>query len=59
VRIFYLVLSLLSAAMAALFLAAIARYDFGMTCAAIRTDALSAAGLLFAAVVAGTLFKRR
>jgi hypothetical protein len=52
----YPLLVLLSATLAALFLAA--RYDLGMSSEVIRAVALGMAGFLFAAVVLVTLFKR-
>jgi hypothetical protein len=57
--LFYPLLVLLSATLAALFLAAIARYDLGMSREAIRAAALGVAGFLFAAVVLVRFFKRR
>jgi hypothetical protein len=58
-RATYLLLSFLTALLTALLLAAIARYDIGMSRDEIRTDALSVAGFLFAAMVLIALFKRR
>jgi hypothetical protein len=55
----YLLLSFLTAMLTALLLAAIARYDMGMSREAIRIVALSVAGFIFAAVVVVVLFKRR
>jgi hypothetical protein len=43
----------------ALLLGLIARDDMGMSVDAIRTDALSAAGLIFAAVSFGFLLRRK
>jgi hypothetical protein len=37
----------------------VARYDMGMTGAAVRTGALSAAGLVVAVIAAGAMLKRR
>jgi hypothetical protein len=49
-----------SAAMAtALLLGLIARDDVGMSADMIRTDALSAAGLIFVAVATGSLLRRK
>jgi hypothetical protein len=56
----YLSLAFLTAApLTAVFLAAFARYDMGMSRAAIRVDALSAAGVIFAAIAAVSLLKRK
>jgi membrane associated rhomboid family serine protease len=54
----YLLLILFSATLAALFVAAIARYDMGMSREAIRAGALGVAGFLFTALVLVALFKR-
>jgi hypothetical protein len=56
-RVPYLLLSFLTAILVALFLAAFARYDLGMTREAIRIDALVVAGCLFAAIVVVALFR--
>jgi hypothetical protein len=55
----YPLLVLLSATLAALFLAAIAHYDLGMSREEIRVVALGVAGFLFAALVLVRLLKRR
>jgi hypothetical protein len=56
----YLSLAFLTAApLTAVFLAGFARYDLGMSRVAIRVDALSAAGLIFAAVAAISLIMRK
>jgi hypothetical protein len=54
-----LLLSLGIAAAAALLLALIARDDVGMPADMVRIDALSAAGLIFAAVAGSSLLKRK
>jgi len=56
--LFYALLILLTAALAALFLAAIAHYDMGMSREAIRAAALGMAGFLSAVVVLVAVFKR-
>jgi hypothetical protein len=56
--VFFPILSLAAAAMMALLLGAVAQ-NAGMTADAVCTDALSAAGFLFAAVAAGSLLKRK
>jgi hypothetical protein len=58
-RLPYHLLALLTAILAALFIATIAHYDMGVSREAIRIVALSVAGFIFAAVVAVALFKRR
>jgi hypothetical protein len=58
-RAFDLVLSLVAAAMVALLLLGVGARDADMTTDAVCTDALGAAGLLFAAVAAGSLLKRQ
>ena len=55
----YLVTCLTTATATALMLAAVARNQTGMSLDAIRTVALSAAGLIFAAVSFGALRGRR
>jgi hypothetical protein len=57
-RAFDLVLSLVVAAMMASLLGVFAQ-DAGMTGEEVRVNALSVAGLLFAAVAASSLLKRR
>jgi H+/gluconate symporter-like permease len=52
-------LSLTAAVATALLLGLIARDDIGIPADTIRTDALSVAGLIFAAVSFGTLLGRR
>jgi len=52
-------LSLLAAVATALLLGLIAHVDMGMPIDAIRVDALSAAGFIFAAVSMATLLGRR
>ena len=54
-----LILSLIAAAVTAILIGMIAHDEMGMAVDAIRTDALSAAGLLFAAVSIGSLPKRK
>jgi hypothetical protein len=53
-----LIISFGSAVFAALFVGTIAHDDLGLSVAAIRTDALSGAGLIFA-VLAGTAMLKR
>jgi hypothetical protein len=53
------ILGLIAAVAAALLLGLIAHDEMGLPIDAIRTDALSAAGLIFAAVSFGTLLGRR
>jgi hypothetical protein len=50
---------LIAAAVTAILIGMIAHDEMGMAVDAIRTDALSAAGLLFAAVSFGSLPKRK
>jgi hypothetical protein len=57
-RLPYYLLALLTAILAAFFVATIAHYDMGMRGEAIRTDTLSVAGFLSAAVIVVALFKR-
>jgi hypothetical protein len=57
-RVFFPILSLAAAAMMAVLLGAVAK-DAGMTADVVCTAALSAAGLLFAAVAGGSLLKRK
>jgi hypothetical protein len=52
-------LYLTAAAATALLLGLVARDDVGMPAEMVRTEALSAAGLLFAAVAGGSLLKRK
>jgi hypothetical protein len=59
-RALYLSLAFLAAApLTAICLVVFARYDMGMSRAAVRVDALGAAGAIFAAVAAVSLFRRR
>lgn len=58
-RLVDLILSLIAAVATALLLGLIARDDMGMPIDMIRTDALSAAGLIFAAVAGGSLLRRK
>jgi hypothetical protein len=58
-RAFYLLLSLFSAVMAALFLGAIAHYDLGIGREVIRTGALCGAALILAALTGGVVLLRR
>lgn len=58
-RLIDLGLGLTAAAATALLLGMIAHDDIGMSVNAIRTDALSAAGLIFAAVAGGSLLRPR
>ena len=52
------ILGLTAAVATALLLGIVARDDVGMSADMIRTDALSAAGIIFAAVAGGSLLKR-
>jgi hypothetical protein len=54
-----LILSLIAAAVTAILIGMITHDEMGMAVDAIRTDALSPAGLLFAAVSFGSLPKRK
>jgi hypothetical protein len=45
--------------MAAMMTGSVAHDDFGIPLDTIRTDALSAAGLIFAAIACGSLLKRK
>jgi hypothetical protein len=58
-RALELLVSLSTALFVAMILATIARDEVGMSAAAIRTDALSAAGLLFVTVGAASVLKRK
>jgi hypothetical protein len=51
------IIALASAAMAAMMTGSIAHDEFGIPLDTIRTDALSAAGLIFAAVACGSLLE--
>lgn len=53
------ILGLAAAGGTAFLIAQVARYDMGMTGTAVRTGALSAAGLVVAAIAAGAMLKRR
>ena len=55
----FLIIALASAAMAAMMTGSVAHDDFGIPLDTIRTDALSAAGLIFAAVACGSLLTRK
>jgi hypothetical protein len=57
-RLLDAVLALLCAAILAMMLSSIARTE-GVPLALVRTDALRAAGLIFAAVALGSLLKRK
>ena len=54
-----MIFGLTAAAATALLLGLIARDDVGMSADMIRIDALSAAGIIFAAVASGSLLKRK
>jgi hypothetical protein len=58
-RVVVVILGSTAAVATALLLGLIARDEMGMPIDAIRTDALFAAGLIFAAVSIGTLLGRR
>ncbi|MGO9048093.1 MAG: hypothetical protein ACLQFW_14595 [Xanthobacteraceae bacterium] len=51
------ILKLMAAAATALLLGLIARDDAGMPAHMVRTDALSAAGVIFAAIASGSLLR--
>jgi hypothetical protein len=53
------ILGLTAAVATALLLGLIARGDVGMSADMIRTDALSAAGIIFAAVATASLLRRK
>jgi hypothetical protein len=55
----FLIIALATAAMAAMMTGSVAHDDFGIPLDTIRTDALSAAGLIFAAVACGSLMTRK
>ena len=55
----FLIIALATAAMAAMMTGSVAHDDFGIPLDTIRTDALSAAGLIFAAVACGSLLTRK
>jgi hypothetical protein len=54
-----LIIALATAAMAAMLTGSVAHDDFGIPLDAIRTDALSAAGFIFAALACGSLLRRK
>jgi hypothetical protein len=54
-RAAFLIIALANAAMAAMMTGSFAHYELGIPLDAIRTDALSAAGLIFAAIACGSL----
>jgi hypothetical protein len=58
-RATFLIIALASAAMAAMMTGSFAHYELGVPLDTIRTDALSAAGLIFAAVACGSLLMRK
>jgi hypothetical protein len=53
------ILALATAAMAAMMTGSVAHDDFGIPFDTIRTDALSAAGLIFAGLACGSLLTRK
>jgi hypothetical protein len=55
----FLIIALATAAMAAMMTGSVAHDDFGIPLDTVRTDALSAAGLIFAAVACGSLLTRK
>ena len=55
----FLIIALATAAMAAMMTGSVAHDDFGIPLDTIPTDALSAAGLIFAAVACGSLLTRK
>jgi energy-converting hydrogenase Eha subunit C len=56
-RAAFLIIALASAAMVAMMTGSVAHDEFGIPLDTIRMDALSAAGLIFAAVACGSLLK--
>ncbi len=58
-RAAFLILALATAAMAAMLTGSVAHDEFGISLEAIRTDALGAAALIFAAIACGSLLTRR
>jgi hypothetical protein len=58
-RAAFLIIALATAAMAAMMTGSVAHDEFGISLDTIRTDALSAAGLIFAAVACGSLLTRK
>ena len=58
-RVAFLVIAVVTAALAAILTGSIAHDDFGIPLDAIRTDALRGAGLIFAAVACGSLLRRK
>ena len=54
-----MILGLTAALATALLLGLIARDDVGMSADMIRTDALSAAGIILVAIASGSLLKRK
>jgi hypothetical protein len=58
VRAAFLIIAVATAPMAAIILGDVAD-DMGVSLDTIRTDALSAAGFIFAAVACGTLLRRK
>jgi hypothetical protein len=58
-RAIFLIVALASAAMAAMMTGSIAHDELGIPLEAIRTDALSAAGLIFAALACWSLLTQK
>jgi hypothetical protein len=58
-RVAFLIIALASAATAAMMTGSVAHDEFGIPLDTIRTDALSGAGFIFAAVACGSLLRRR
>jgi hypothetical protein len=58
-RVAFLVMALATAGMAAMMTGSIAHDEFGIPLDAIRSDALSAAGLIFAATACASLLTRK
>jgi hypothetical protein len=55
----FVIIALASAAMAAMLTGSVAHDEFGIPLDTIRTDALSAAGFIFAAIACGSLLTRK
>jgi hypothetical protein len=58
VRVAFLIIALATAALAAMMTGSVAHDEFGIPLGTIRTDALAAAALIFAAIACGSLLAR-
>jgi hypothetical protein len=58
-RVAFLIIALATAAMAAMMTGSVAHDEFGIPLDTIRTDALSAAGVVFAAIACVSLLRRQ